>query len=441
MGENLNQEGTNMIQQGILPFKLERTSEEITPRSGLVIYAEILRALGVKRLVECHMPKPLSNRGYRAWRFIEPLLLMIYGGGRHIEDLREIRDDVALREVIGLTDMPSLSTFGDWLIRMGERGGREAMEEVNKEVFRKIVAKCDEKEYTLDVDSTVIESWKEEAKWTYKKVKGYHPIAGFLKENALCIAYEFREGNVQAGSGAEEFLKKCEEALPEGKKITAIRSDSAFYQAEVINWCEESGKKYTITADKDKAVMEVIGTIKNWRRLHDKEGNPTDREIGSTIHTMNKTEKAFRLIVERWQNPQPSLFSQDKWCYHVIATNIDDWEEEEIVWFHNERCQVENLIKELKIGFSMEQMVSGNFLANSLYFALGILVYNTTQAQKLLFMGEEWHRKTIATIRWKLVEIAGKVIRHGRRVILKIVASVEKLKIFLEIRRRCLDFR
>ena len=34
MGENLNQEGTNMIQQGILPFKLERTSEEITPRSG-----------------------------------------------------------------------------------------------------------------------------------------------------------------------------------------------------------------------------------------------------------------------------------------------------------------------------------------------------------------------------------------------------------------------
>jgi len=66
---------------------------------------------------------------------------------------------------------------------------------------------------------------------------------------------------------------------------------------------------------------------------------------------------------------------------------------------------------------------------------------NTTQAQKLLFMGEEWHRKTIATIRWKLVEVAGKVIRHGRKVILKIVASVGKLKIFLEIRRRCLDFR
>jgi hypothetical protein len=34
-----------MIQQGILPFKLEITEEEITPRSGLVLYAEVLRAL------------------------------------------------------------------------------------------------------------------------------------------------------------------------------------------------------------------------------------------------------------------------------------------------------------------------------------------------------------------------------------------------------------
>jgi len=32
--KDLNQEGELMIQQGILPFKLERTEELITPRSG-----------------------------------------------------------------------------------------------------------------------------------------------------------------------------------------------------------------------------------------------------------------------------------------------------------------------------------------------------------------------------------------------------------------------
>lgn len=82
-----------MIQQGILPYKLEITQEEITPRSGLVLYAEVLRALKIKERVERCFPKPGSNRGYPPWLFIQPVLMMLYGGGRHIDDIREIRDD------------------------------------------------------------------------------------------------------------------------------------------------------------------------------------------------------------------------------------------------------------------------------------------------------------------------------------------------------------
>jgi hypothetical protein len=37
-----------MIQQGILSFKIEITEEEITPRSGLVLYAEVLRSLKIR---------------------------------------------------------------------------------------------------------------------------------------------------------------------------------------------------------------------------------------------------------------------------------------------------------------------------------------------------------------------------------------------------------
>jgi hypothetical protein len=38
--KDLNQEGELMIQQAILPFKMERTDELITPRSGLGLFAE-----------------------------------------------------------------------------------------------------------------------------------------------------------------------------------------------------------------------------------------------------------------------------------------------------------------------------------------------------------------------------------------------------------------
>jgi hypothetical protein len=429
-----------MIQQGILPFKLEITEEEITPRSGLVLYAEVLRALKTKERVEKYFPKPGSNRGYEAWRFIEPLVMMLYGGGRHIEDIREIRDDGALRGLLGMDEMPSLSTYGDWLVRMGKEGGLEATTQISKEVVARVCLEDKEEDYTLDVDATVIEAEKKSAQWTYKKMKGYQPILGFIAENSLVLAYEFREGNVPAQAKAVEFLEGCEKACPEEKRISYIRSDSAFYQAEVLNWCEENGKKYTITADKDKGVKEAIKTITDWKRLLSPEGEDTGREVGTAIHIMNRTDKAFRLVVQRWKNEQMDLFSPEQWCCQAISTNMDELEAEEVVWWHNQRGQAENLIKELKIGFGMERMTSGNFMANALYFSPGVLVYNTTQAQKCLFMEKSWHNTTIATIRWKLVQIAGKVVRHGRQVVLKLVAPLEKLEIFLHIREMCFGF-
>lgn len=87
--------GKKMIKQTQLNFKLGITKDEITPRAGLSVYSEFLRGFGIKDLIEKHMPSPGSNRGYKAWNYIEPIMLMLYGGGRHIEDLREIVEDKA----------------------------------------------------------------------------------------------------------------------------------------------------------------------------------------------------------------------------------------------------------------------------------------------------------------------------------------------------------
>ena len=426
-----------MIAQGILPFKLERTEELITPRSGLALFAEVIRALKVKEKVEEHFPRPGSNRGYEAWKYIEPLLLMMEGGGRHVEDLREIEEDAVLRKLLGLNRMPSSSTVGDWLVRVGAAGGVEAMGSVDEEVAAAIGKRLATAEYTLDVDATIIESEKQEARWTYKKVKGYQPILGFLAESGVCLAHEFREGNVAAQSRAVKFLKRCLKRCP---KIKRLRSDSAFYQGQVINLCEEKGIGFTITADQTAGVKEVIKTVRDWKPLRTAEGDETDREVGTAIHFVSKALEAVRLVVQRRREPQLLLFEPSGYHYAVIATNLDEWSAEEVVCFHNQRGQAENLIKELKIGLGMEQMTSGDFLANTLWFALGVLAYNLTQAQKLLFLGGEWVKRTVATLRWQLIETAGRLVCHGRCWVLKIAASLEKLQLFLQVRSRCLDF-
>jgi len=41
--------------------------------------------------------------------------------------------------VIGLQEMPSLSSYGDWLVRVGASGGVEAMFELDEAVARTII--------------------------------------------------------------------------------------------------------------------------------------------------------------------------------------------------------------------------------------------------------------------------------------------------------------
>ncbi len=80
-------------------------------------------------------------------------------------------------------------------------------------------------------------------------------------------------------------------------------------------------------------------------------------------------------------------------------------------------------------------MTSGDFAANALWFALGLLAYNLTQAQKLLFLDPDWTTKTIATIRWQLIDVAGRLICHGRRLVLRLAVSREKFVVLLRMRQ------
>ncbi len=101
-------------------------------------------------------------------------------------------------------------------------------------------------EVVLDVDATEIEADKQEAQWTYNHVQGYMPLLGYV--NGVCVGHRFREGNQSPGVGILEFAQSCEAALPEGKRIN-FRSDSAAYQAAVINHYRQPGRSFTIRAE------------------------------------------------------------------------------------------------------------------------------------------------------------------------------------------------
>ena len=97
-----------------------------------------------------------------------------------------------------------------------------------------------------------------------------------------------------------EFAQSCEAALRPGKRIY-FRSDSAAYQAAVINHYSRPGRSFSITAAVDVALKREIQNLPEaiWRPYRTAEGIATDREIAETVHSMNGPEQAFRLIMGR----------------------------------------------------------------------------------------------------------------------------------------------
>jgi len=421
------------LPQLILPIKMEKSSEQLTSLGGLVILEEMAQALGVWKQVDEHLQGPGSGRGYRPSELVQPLVWMLHAGGRRLEDLRELRAEQAVLEELGLRAVPDAGTVADWLRRQGQ-DGVAGMERVNRELIQGALEQEGE-EVILDIDATEIEAEKEAARWTYHGVQGYMPLLGYV--NGLCVGQEFREGNVSPGAGMGAFAQKCEAVLPEGKRIY-FRSDSAAYQAEVINHYSQLGRTFTITADLDVAVKREIQHLPEsaWKAYRTLDGIATDRQIAETVHSMNETKQAFRLIVLRWLNPQPNLFESERYCYHAVATNRGE-SAAEVIWKHNGRGNSENWHKELKGGVGMEQMPCGQFDANALYFAIGVLAYNLAQLLKRRVLPEGYGTASLATLRWKVYRLAGKLVRHARGLILQVKADTEKWLLLQSARLQC----
>lgn len=411
------------VTQERLDFQLAPTRDTITGRAGLALFQEAALALGVRKSIKENLPAPGSGRGFKPQEYVLPLVMMLCGGGRTLEDIREIELDEGLRQLCGFARLPGADAIGQWLRKPKHLRG---LQRVNEFQERQVIVRSEKNDFTLDVDATMVETKKQCADMTYQGFRAFQALLSFIAELDLCVACDYRQGSVPAGSGVKKQLLAAHRLLKScGKRLAYLRSDSAGYTADVINACNDLGVTFTITADQDAAVVKLIkqaGKTGGWTRLFRRDGKPTDRWYKTTIHCMEKTTKAFTLIILRWPNPQQDLFHPEPYCYHVIATS-DQRKPHEVIWFHNGRGDAENYNKELKGGFGMDYAPCRSLEADAVYFEIGVLAYNLTTAVKRLLLGGDWVKRTIASLRWRLIQTAGKVVRHGRKIILRVHES------------------
>lgn len=109
---------------------------------------------------------------------------------------------------------------------------------------------------------------------------------------------------------------------------------------------------------------------------------------------------------------------------------------EVLVW-HNQRSQAENFNKELKHGLGLERLPCGDSGANAVFFRIGVLAYNLFIGFKRPACPAAWVSQTIAAVRWRLVQVAGRILRHAGRVIVRLGLDAETVACWRSIRQRC----
>ncbi len=418
------------LAQKVLGFNLEATQEALTGHAGLGLFGEFLHGLQLPQWLKRCMPRPGSGRGYTADAYVMPLVMMLTGGGRSLEDLRMLEGDTALARLLGRETFPSTDAVGDWLRRTGAGDGLDGLRQLNQYIVAERLEQSERSEHTLDCDAGQIVAEKQAAAFTYKGEQGYMPMIGHLAEVGLVIGDEFRESNVAPATDNLGFIQACEAQLPTGHRITQLRLDAAGYQAAIINHCEKNGQAFAIGGQLDGPTRKAIAAIpdSDWHRHSNRPGC----WLAETVHCMNNTDQAFRLIVVQ-QEHQGDLFHNEP-HYHVIASNRVESTEATVDWYHQRGETSENGIKELKIGFGMERMPCGQFTANAAFFRIGTLAHNLFALFQHTALDCGWQRHQVATVRWRLFDLPGKVVRTGRAWVLKI--APECLELFRLIRAR-----
>ena len=434
----------------ILSYKVTTTKDFLTSRAGLICVGQLMESLGFSEAVDKYFPLPRSNRGYKPSVFVNSFMLMLHEGGRCLDDLRHIRQDEALRLLLGIKKVPESDSLGDWLRRLGLMGV-DATSQVNKILLKQALHKI--KNVTLDIDATLSASKNQFAKWTYKKVTGYMPMVGHIAETGQVVSTEFREGNVSPSSNNLEFIHQCEAALPSGVSLAGLRIDAAGYQAAILDECVARQMKFAIRVKMNQGLKKQIKSLSDtqWQPLIDRTGQQSTEESTTRfIHAMEKSHHSFTIVVQRRlikgqeemdlgiQEGQETIRS-GQYLYRAIAVSESSYIMSDSDWIHwyNQRGEhSENRIKELKADFAASVMPCRDFDANALYFSLCSLAYNLFALLRM-YLPAHFESTRAKTFCWRIFAMAGKVVRHGRKIFLKLKKNHQALlnNILLSLKR------
>jgi hypothetical protein len=468
MGRRKSDEKRVERSYGVLPFVLEEVEGEssVTPRAGLLPVAELARAMGLPAVTERELAIKKREKGPSEWEFIESLVLLMAGGGECVEDLAVLRGDRAFVGLLG-HEIPSVSAARKFLYAFddeeqaaedqkqrdllpsyvpGETAELMGLGRVVQHVVRAAQASRPERVATLDQDTTIIESAKEEAAKTYTGETGYQPMTVLWVEQDVVVGDEFRDGNVPADCEPLRVVRRAYEALPAGVEEVYYRGDTASYNHDLLNWLREEDPKtgrpraiFAVSADMSRELRAAVTAAAEWHRDSDDAYRSwAEVDFVPSAPSAKKGRKPDRYLGIRIVPRQGELFADGSEVkYFAVVTNDFARDGQAVIdWQRQKAGTIEHVQSALKSELAAGVMPSKRFRANAAWFRLNVLTYNLLSVLRRTALPKELERARPKRLRFLVFALAATVLRHARQLTARIVRTVEDVAVRLSAVRR-----
>ena len=426
-------------------YALERADEGVTGHVGLLLGIEAFHALGLAEACRRELRLKERRRGPTEGEWVEVFVMMMLAGGTNLEDIEVLKQDDGLcrvwdipRRVSARSALDFLLRFHDPSLEMSSPGqavippetpGLEGLGRVNAHLLAEVQRRRRVEVATLDFDASIHPCDKKEALPAYEHGRAYQPVVGYWQEQRLIVHDEFRDGNVPAGMGNLPFVQAALGKLPEGISKVRVRADSALYDHRLLRYLDREGHEFAISADMSRELRAAIVALPQsaWARLAPRDGSYAKEEKwwaevsfvpGDLV--ARKGERPFRYLVIRLpERPvQLDLFEAPPETRYVAIVTNRDLPGPELIHWQREKCgTIEQVHDRLKHDVGARLFPSSRFGANAAWYRLSTLTFNLYEALKLLALPKEWANDRLPSSRFRLINRAGRVLRHARRYI------------------------
>jgi hypothetical protein len=394
---------------GRLPFEYDTVPDTggVTSFGGLPLVLDVMRSHGMEASIAKHIQVRERDSQHTGVTIIEDLVMTMAMGGECLDDMRALRENSALARLFGRM-VASPETARDFLYRFHDEG---LIEKAKAQLPPDEVAYVPEENAllqglghvvvdfvhaaaahgkcttaTLDLDATIQESRKREAKWHYKGGRGYQPTMVVWAEQDLVVADEFRDGNVPAGKDTARVTKKAFDALPASVTRRRFRGDSACYNEAQFEYLYAGAIEFSISADMTEQLKERCAAVaeEEWKLLEER---PTERvHVCEVVHFPGWWQKGKplpRYLAIRLTPTKGKFFTEGRGPkYLAVATNRQGTPEELLKWHWEKAGTIEHVHDVVKNELGGRVLPCGRFGANAAWTRLCLLTYNVLSVLK-----------------------------------------------------------